>query len=210
MKKLLIFALLLPTISFAGGGYGGHPKQPPKTVNTTHTTTQVQGQHQGQTQHAESTASNNVDIGNASAANLEVNHQASAPDVVLVPQGHTSNCQRTYGISFSNTGGGGGLGWPYRDKQCDYDNEAADAFAAGQHAIGWYWNCHKKSAYKVFKKNGHTTDEAIQLCHQRMMRMYVKIDDQPPERPSEPVTVNCEVGQHDTTHKRIFESCQAK
>ena len=169
MRLTLLLLLVTPCLAFATWG-----SKPP-----TQTQTQHQGQHQGQTQNTESISSNNVDIGNQSAANIDIKSAKNAPDIILVPQGHTSNCQRTYGISFSNGEGGAGLGWPYRDKNCDFDNEAADAFAAGQHAIGWFWNCHKKSAYKVFKRAGSNKEQAIQACHMRMMQMYVKVDDKP-------------------------------
>jgi len=215
MRLTILLALLVSASSFAGGEYGNKGGSP-ATVNNYHTDNTGQdrsinqGQTQGQTQNA--TATNDVDIGNESNANINIEGRAQAPDVVLVPQGHTANCQRTYGLSFSDANGGGGIGWPYRDKSCDYDNNTSNALAAGQHTQATFWMCQKKSSYKVFKRSGLSKTGAIQACIIKMSELYVKMDEvkggisvPPPQ-----TVVNCDVGQHDTTHERIFESCVRK
>lgn len=133
----------------------------------------------------------------------------SSPVLTLVPQGHTAGCQRTYGLQFGDSNSGAGIGWPFRDKDCDYDNEAADAFASGQMEIGWYWNCHKKSSYKPFKGKGISIEQARDSCFRKMVSMLVTI---PPHQPAPPVEVNVETcySEHPETHERIFKKCVSK
>jgi hypothetical protein len=209
MRLTLLLALLIPCLTYATD----YKKKPP-----TQTQHQSQGQHQKATSHAtaESAVTNDVAIGNDSAAEVNISSESGPADILMVPQGHTANCLRTYGVSYGDKSGGGGIGWPYRDKDCDYANNAADAFAAGQHAIGWYWNCHKKASYKPFKRSGSTTVEAVQACHAQMMRMYVNIAIEKPDdraqsdQQESQITVNCGDSDHDEKHDRIFKKCVSK
>ena len=186
---------------------------------------QVQKQNQKQMQSQEMSnvvsTTSTASVSGVSAAggdsSMEYNSvvESSAPDIIMVPSNNTSDCMKVYGLSFSNTGGGGGLGWPYRDKACDFESAADDAAAEGQHVIAWYWRCHKKNLHKQFKNVTKDKDQQIKVCHKTMMAMHVKKSPEvfhvEPEPEPEPlVTVNCEVGQHSKTHERIFKSCQEK
>ena len=162
---------------------------------------QDQAQTQGQTQVASSSA---IAGASASAAqdqanqqNITSNYETQAPDIILVPNNNTANCQKVYGLSFSTVSGGAGIGWPYRDKSCDFEQAADDAAANGQHTIAWFWRCHKKNLYKQFKAKHK--EKQIQACHSNMMSMFVK------EKP--PVVINCD---HAKKHDKIFEACQEK
>lgn len=157
---------------------------------------QQQGQKQGQKQNATATASNS---GNDQSINS--NFEASAPDIILIPNNNTSNCMKVYGLSFSNTSGGGGIGLPYRDAACDFESAADDAAAGGNQRMAWYWRCHKKNIYKTFKTPHVTKAEAIQGCAYKMWQMLE------PRRSVPVPVVTCE---HDDTHGRIFKACQEK
>ena len=169
---------------------------------------QKQQQQQAQ-QQVQTAVSSSDNIGNDQSMSYQV--EAGAPDIVLVPNNNTSNCQRVYGISFSTQEGGAGAGWPYRDKDCDFEQAADDAAANGQHTIAWFWRCHKKALYKQFNGRAKHKEQQIQECHKRMMGMFVK--EEPPilyrTEPKPPVVVNCET-RHPETHERIFEACQEK
>ena len=205
MKHLIVLILLLPAFVVAqsidqyqnqsGSGKGSNGSVGQK---------QNQKQQQEQAQIQSTVASSEQAQDNVQQTTFE----GGAPDIVMVPNNNTAGCQRVYGIMFSSSSGGGGLGYPYRDKDCDFEQAADDASATGQHTIAWYWRCHKKALYKQF--NG-SKEQRIEACHQRMLGMYVQ------EKPyreviiPEPIPqtiVNCDVGQHDAKHNRIFEACQ--
>ena len=158
-------------------------KKPPPKPQTVQEQSQDQHQKQGQDQnqhqtseanaHSDSVAQSDAAANNeGNSLSVESNYESGPADIFMVPQGHTSNCMRTYGISFGDKNGGGGIGWPFRDNSCDFDNEAADAFAAGQHKIGWWWNCQKRSSYKVFKSKGMKKEAAVNACVDKMMDLY--------------------------------------
>lgn len=130
---------------------------------------QAQGQLQGQQQSAAaesasssaasaastatSTASAAVETSASNEGNsLSVNekHERSAPPTVLVPNNNTARCIKVYGFSGSNVSGSAMFGWPVRDKDCDFEAAADDAFAAGERSLGWFWKCHEKSLYKPY------------------------------------------------------------
>jgi len=132
--------------------------------------------------------------------------EASAPDIVLVPNNNTESCLRVFGIMFSNQQGGGGLGIPWRSKKCDYEQAADDAFAQGEQKLGWYWKCQNPNLYKR-----HGSPEK---CHSTMMSLLAPV--RPPAEPvddplaSPQVIVVCPPGGHAETHRRIFEGCVSK
>lgn len=224
MKKIIVLILLIPGLALATG----KKKPPPESPKQEQEQDQHQKQYQGQHQESVSLSSSKSAAGASADNDNEVNTTdyvdvktevdspqsnsqtiefETSPTLTLVPQGHTAGCQRTYGISFGNTDSAGGIGWPFRDKDCDYDNEAADAFASGQHKIGWYWNCHKKSAYKPFKDKGESVEKARDDCYQKMLSLYVVV---PPRPATPPVQIDVEAcsNDHPETHNRIFEKCQ--
>ena len=175
-----------------------------KKADPTQQQRQAQGQEQGQTQ-----TSNNVSDAAASSSaeqsssqSINSNYEAQAPDVILIPNNNTENCLRVFGLSFSNQSGGGGLGVPWRSRKCDFEAAADDAFAQGQMQLGWYWKCRNKNLYREFGSPSK--------CHQTMIGLLGPVE-VPQTTPSDPlVTVNCDVGQHDDKHNRIFEQCQSK
>ena len=174
----------------------------------------IQKQDQQQYQKTETvvttTASASTQQANEQGMSLTV--EGSAPDIIMVPNNNTSNCMKVYGLSFGNTSGGGGLGVPYRDKSCDFEQAADDAAANGQHTIAWYWRCHKKNLYKQFNDRAKHKEQQIQACHNTMMQMFVK-EEPPPivyEEPEPRITVNCNEKDHDDIHHRIFTACQEK
>ncbi len=131
--------------------------------------------------------------------------KASAPDIILVPNNNTERCLRVWGLSFSNTSGGGGIGIPWRSKKCDFEQAADDAFAAGQHKLGWYWKCQNSNLYKRMGSPEECLTTVLSLYTQEKPAIPVVVADK-----ESLVTVNCEVGQHPKTHERIFKACQAK
>ena len=162
------------------------PKPPPKPTPT-QPVTQEQLQHQGQSQgqeqrqdqwqnaygeaSSESVSTSTSDASSDSSANnegnslsVESNYEGSAPDIVVLPSNNTAGCQRTYGLSFSNNNGGGGLGWPYRDPSCDFDMNANAADLQGNYDLGWFWRCQKKNSYKQFRSKGEAVESAIEDC----------------------------------------------
>ena len=194
MKYLILISLFLSVSAYS---------TPPKP-------SQHQKQYQSQKQTAKSKSSATAtNAGNAQ--NTSFNTEASAPDIILVPNNNTANCQKVYGISFSTQDGGAGIGIPYRDKSCDFEQAADDAASTGQHAIAWFWRCHKKNLYKQFNGRAKHKEQQIRECHKQMLSMFVM--EKPPvlHRVEEtlPVVVNCEA-RHPETHERIFKACQEK
>ena len=120
---------------------------------------QDQWQHQGQSQTQQQVASANASVSTAATAmggqavndgnSLSVSSE-QAGDIILVPNNNTEKCLRVIGISFGNTDGGGGIGWPYRSQQCDLEAAADDAFAQGDRELGWMLKCKQKNIRKAF------------------------------------------------------------
>lgn len=106
--------------------------------------------------------------GSNEGVSTNINTENNASNVVLVPNNNTESCMRVYGIAFGSDGTSGGLGIPYRSSACDYDQNADDAAATGNHRLAWYWRCHKKNSYKPFRK-GRSKDEAIKACYDQML-----------------------------------------
>ena len=192
MKQLILLLAFVPLLATATD-----KKKPPPPME----------QEQYQKATSESIAKAGATSASAAEASNEGNNltvstsvEAPAPDIVLVPNNNTANCMKVYGLSFSNTSGGGGIGWPYRDKSCDFEQAADDASAHGQHIIAWYWRCHKKNLYKQFNGRAKHKEQQIQACHQRMTQMFVIID-------AEPKPVECPPDDHPDIHNRIFAAC---
>jgi hypothetical protein len=95
------------------------------------------------------------------------NYESGPADIVMVPNNNTEGCLRVFGFSFGNRDGGGGLGIPYRSARCDLEQAADDAFAAGERELGWFWKCHNKSLYKLFKGAGKRKKQRIDACHKK-------------------------------------------
>ncbi len=202
----LLLLLFLPLYLYADDHNGGHGQPmgmaPPMP---TQMQTQTQGQRQSQRQNQTSTASASQTQGNQQNSTFE----AGAPDVILIPNNNTESCLRVFGLAFSNQQGGGGIGFPWRSKACDFEQAASAADAGGNHRMAWYWRCHKKNIYKTFKKNGASKGQAIQGCATKMWAML-----EPPRPPVHPpvqqVICKSQDNSHDETHARLFESCVSK
>lgn len=188
---LLFFFLLMALFIGMSKANATKPPPPPKPEPQGQTQDQHQGQHQGQAQdqrqgqdqgqsqeaHSASDSSSVSESYSesfsdaASAANnegnslsVESNYESGPADLVLVPNNNTERCLRVFGFSFGNKEGSGMLGVPWRSKQCDYKGFASDADAQGNFDLGWFWRCHMKSAYKVFRDKGETVESAIDDC----------------------------------------------
>ena len=85
---------------------------------------------------------------------------------------------RVFGLSFGNGDGAGGLGYPHRDRACDFEQAADDAAAIGNHKIAWWWRCHKNNLLKTFKTRGMSDEEAQLACWNSMIQM---LDNDEPE-----------------------------
>lgn len=99
------------------------------------------------------------------------NSESTNTNVVLVPNNNTANCMRVFGLSFGNGDGAGGLGYPHRDRACDFEQAADDAAAIGNHKIAWWWRCHKKNLLKTFKTRDMTDEQAQLACWNSMVQM---------------------------------------
>ena len=115
--------------------------------------------------------------GDASATNEGIDIDASdqsrvenkSSNIVLVPNNNTESCLRIWGLSWGNSSGAGGLGYPHRSAACDFEQAGDDAAAIGDHQMAWYWRCHKRNIWKTFKGKGGNKDQAIQACHAKMV-----------------------------------------
>lgn len=195
MKIITIVLMVLLTVGWSNGM--------PKQKKPEQQQRQQQGQIQGQAQSSSSVSTSNAAAAasaqqdQANQQNITSNYEAQAPDVILIPNNNTENCLRIWGLSFSTTSGGAGLGIPWRSKKCDFEAAADDAFAQGQIKMGWYWKCKNKNLYKQIG-----TPEA---CLKEMLTLYVK--EEPPIQPPVQCCNDCD---HDDKHERIFEKCQEK
>lgn len=96
---------------------------------------------------------------------VDISTENNSSNIVLVPNNNTEQCIRVYGIAFGKDGEAGAIGWPWRSKPCDLNAAAADAFAAGERELGWFWKCHNKHLFKGFRKKDMTDEQAIKACH---------------------------------------------
>ncbi len=170
MKMFLWMLVLIPGLAFATKPMP--PKQPQ----------QEQSQHQKQSQeaHSNSDSISNADVANTltvenaaaggsadnegNSLSVESNYESGPADLVLIPNNNTERCLRVFGFAFGNKDGSGMLGVPWRSKQCDYKGFASDADAQGNFDLGWFWRCQMKSAYKIFKGPGESSESAIEDC----------------------------------------------
>jgi len=97
------------------------------------------------------------------------NSTNESSNVVLVPNNNTESCLRVWGLSWGNSSGAGGIGYPHRSAPCDFEQAADDAGAVGDHRMAWYWRCHKSNIYKPFKIKGGSKEQAIEACHGKMV-----------------------------------------
>jgi hypothetical protein len=167
----LIGVLLLAGIAFATG-----------TNDDDSDGTQEQGQEQYQGQDQAQGQEQTVSIENAAAGGQAVNegneqkvefnsnYEGQAPDIVMIPNNNTEKCLRIFGLSFSTTDGGGGIGFPWRSAPCDFEQAADDAFSGGERDLGWFWKCQNKNLYKQFRSKGESNESAMTDCQDRMMK----------------------------------------
>lgn len=182
---------------------------------------QDQGQSQDQSQDQRTTVS--IENGAAAASavnegnslgvetnfNMSSNVAAQAPDVVLIPNNNTERCLRVWGLSFSNTNGGGGLGIPFRSKECDLEAAADDAFSQGNTDLGWMLKCKQKSMKKAFGgKNWKTSGEAA--CFSQAMEgtgQVTRIHTLEQQLTEVLTQRDHELRQYEASKQRITEMC---
>ena len=170
MKTLLLIgAFFFAGIAFATGGDDDDSDQ---TQGQEQQQTQGQEMQQHQTLNVDSGAAGGsaVNEGNEQKVEFNSNYESQAPDVVLIPNNNTEKCLRIFGLSFSTTDGGGGIGFPWRSAACDFEQAADDAFAAGERDLGWFWKCQSKNLYKPFRSKGESKESAMVDCQERMMQ----------------------------------------
>ena len=123
----------------------------------------------------EASLTNEVAVaGSTQGIDSSYNVEASAPDVIFVPNNNTEDCLRVWGLFLSNQQGGGGFGVPSRSAACDFEQAADDAAATGDHRQAWFWRCHKKNIYKQFDAPKilfwtMRNQGAIDRCHAKMV-----------------------------------------
>lgn len=133
-----------------------------------------QTQTQGQSLEFNQSIGMGAEGGQAINDGNTITSENTSINTVLVPNNNTVDCHKVYGITFGRDDTAGGVGWPYRDVACDYEQAADDAAAMGNHELAWFWRCHKKSNQRAFgakkfllwQKN---SPEAIKKCHSMMM-----------------------------------------
>ena len=83
-----------------------------------------------------------------------------APDVTFIPNNNTVSCRYVIGITGVGLKGGGGLGWPRRDKDCVYMEFATLAFSQGNMSMGWKMYC---LAPTIVKELGESCLDIVQF-----------------------------------------------
>lgn len=114
---------------------------------------------------------NDTSTNSFESGDTNFNSESTNTNVVVVPNNNTANCMRVFGISFGNGDVATGLGYPHRDKACDFEQAADDAAATGNHKIAWWWRCHKPALYKTFKSKGTSSEMAQLSCWNSMIEM---------------------------------------
>ena len=128
---------------------------------------QESSQHQSNEALSESIANSDAAASASNDGNsLSVNsaYERGPAEVVLVPHNNTANCQRVYGLGGGNTSGNIVLGFPFRDKTCDLEAAADDAFAQGNIELGWVFKCKQKNLQKAFGSKNNWRKDGEQLC----------------------------------------------
>lgn len=148
--RYAILLLFLPALALAGGGDGDVVVKKFNNPTWDNSVDQAQDQSQNQAQdvavNVAGDAGDTTNVENTTAFNSENN----SSNVVLVPNNNTESCMRVYGLAFGNKDGSGGIGWPYRSRECDLEAAADDAFAQGNLELGWMMKCKQKSMKKAF------------------------------------------------------------
>ncbi len=173
---LLIGALLFAGMAFATGGDNDDDSDGNQAQGQDQRQGQEQSQgqemQQSQTLNIESAAAGGQAVNEGNEQNVAFNshYEASAPDVVMVPNNNTEKCLRIFGLSISTQDGAAGIGFPWRSAPCDFEQAADDAFAGGERDLGWFWKCQNKNLYKRFRSKGESEESAITDCQDRMMQ----------------------------------------
>lgn len=145
---------------------------------------QLQGQQQRQGQS--NSTSNNTAITNNEVNPDEITvRQLGA--LVLQPNNNTSSCIKVWGIASGNKDAQGILGIPQRDRECDLDKAANDAFNQGQLMLGWSFKCNMKTInqqfntvykrdanYKMVVKRNATPQERHEACMRNISQYLEK------------------------------------
>lgn len=127
------------------------PKPPETSQEQSQGQGQKQGQDQAQSQHqsTESYSESQADANNEGVT-VSSNYESGPGTVFLSPHNNTANCQRVYGLGGGNTSGNVVFGVPFRDKTCDLEAAADDAFSQGNINLGWVFKCKQKNLRKAF------------------------------------------------------------
>jgi len=165
---LLIGALLFAGIAFATGDDDDSDRT--QTQDQEQSQKQFQGQEQMVSIESAAAGGQAINEGNDQSVEFNSVSEARAPDILMVPNNNTEKCLRIFGLSFSTTDGGGGIGFPWRSAACDFEQAADDAFAAGERDLGWFWKCQSKNLYKPFRSKGESKESAMVDCQDRMMQ----------------------------------------
>lgn len=151
---IMLAASAIGIVFYATNANATKPKPPPKPEQS-----QQQDQSQGQEIQqnitttggpANAIAKSGDATNEGNSLSVESNYEASPADVVLVPHNNTANCQRVYGLGGGNNSGNVVLGVPFRDRTCDLEAAADDAFAQGNLTLGWVFKCKQKNIRKAF------------------------------------------------------------
>ena len=165
---LLIGALLFAGIAFATGDDDDSDRT--QTQDQEQSQKQFQGQEQMVSIESAAAGGQAINEGNDQSVEFNSVSEARAPDILMVPNNNTEKCLRIFGLSFSTTDGGGGIGFPWRSAACDFEQAADDAFAGGERDLGWFWKCQSKNLYKPFRSKGESKESAMSDCQNRMMQ----------------------------------------
>ena len=198
-------------------------KKPPPKPQTVQEQSQDQHQKQGQDQnqhqtseanaHSDSVAQSDAAANNeGNSLSVESNYESGPAEVVLVPHNNTANCQRVYGLGGGNTSGNVVLGIPFRDRACDLEAAADDAFAQGNTALGWVFKCKQKNIKREFGGK-EWRSQGEQLCLEQVASI-VNLNDRIRILEEQKTTLlnlrQTENAQCEDAKTRIVEGCTRK
>lgn len=152
MKRLLFALIIFPALAIAGGKPTAVVKQSLDQAQDQSQTVNVNFGGEGGTPFMQDADTTQLSTGDTTidAGDTTFNSENNSSNVVLVPNNNTESCMRVYGLSFGNKSGAGGIGWPYRSRDCDLEAAADDAFAQGNMDLGWLMKCKQKNMQKAF------------------------------------------------------------
>ncbi|MGI9250796.1 MAG: hypothetical protein ACR2PR_06325 [Pseudohongiellaceae bacterium] len=179
--KILFISILM--VVFAGSAHAfGNNQGQQQGQGQGQAQGQIQGQGQGQAQGQiginKSTNNNNSSAKSGSyssskagaaagaKSNVNIENTEVHPDditvrqlgnVYLNPSNNTSRCIKAWGIATGNKDIQGVLGVPTRDRECDLNVAAEQAFKQGNMLLGWQFKCNMKSVNRLFKTT-YTTE----------------------------------------------------